>query len=192
MRPMRFIPRQMFKTKRPSSNNSSHGCCGVVRRISSGSFWSRSTAQQRDDFGKLRADIRGRRHAMKSLSSVLKERSALFGFALVLALAIFFRCLPLARALGVDPGTSPESATTRKSVLLAQATGGNQASPGECKVTGCSGQVCADKDVVTTCEWKPEYACYKSARCERQTDEKCGWTMTPELIQCLKNPSSVK
>lgn len=129
---------------------------------------------------------------MKSLSSVLKERSALFGFALVLALAIFFQCLPLARALGVNPGTSADSATTRKSVLLAQAEGGNQPSPGECKVTGCSGQLCAEKDVVTTCEWQPEYACYKSARCERQTDEKCGWTMTPELIECLKNPPSVK
>jgi hypothetical protein len=28
-----------------------------------------------------------------------------------------------------------------------------------CRRTGCSGQVCADQEVVTTCEWKPEYAC---------------------------------
>src|SRR5688572_4202660 len=37
-----------------------------------------------------------------------------------------------------------------------------------CRRTGCSGQVCSDQDVVTTCEWKPEYACYDKAPCERQ------------------------
>ena len=32
-----------------------------------------------------------------------------------------------------------------------------------CVKTGCSGQVCADRDMMTTCEYRPEYACYKSA-----------------------------
>src|SRR3989344_2208640 len=27
----------------------------------------------------------------------------------------------------------------------------------KCKVTGCSGQICSDEDVVTTCEFSPEY-----------------------------------
>lgn len=54
-----------------------------------------------------------------------------------------------------------------------------------CRPTGCSGQVCADHDVVTTCEFRPEYACYRTARCERQGDGTCGWTMTPQLQQCL-------
>jgi hypothetical protein len=54
-----------------------------------------------------------------------------------------------------------------------------------CKRSGCSGQVCADADVITTCEWRPEYACYKSARCERQANGNCGFTMTPELKSCL-------
>ena len=57
-----------------------------------------------------------------------------------------------------------------------------------CVVTGCSRQVCADDDVMTTCQYRAEYACYRRARCERQTNGKCGWTQTPELAACLKNP----
>jgi len=56
---------------------------------------------------------------------------------------------------------------------------------GQCKPTGCSGQVCSDEDVVTTCEFKPEYACYQNAKCERQSDGKCGWTPSEELVACL-------
>ncbi|MDP3696626.1 MAG: Gmad2 immunoglobulin-like domain-containing protein [Candidatus Taylorbacteria bacterium] len=59
---------------------------------------------------------------------------------------------------------------------------------GACKVGGCSGQLCLDgseEDVVTTCEYKTEYACYKTAKCERQEDGKCGWTPTEELVACL-------
>lgn len=55
-----------------------------------------------------------------------------------------------------------------------------------CFKTGCSNQVCADENVITTCEWRPEYACYQKARCERQSNGKCGFTRTPELIACLK------
>jgi hypothetical protein len=68
------------------------------------------------------------------------------------------------------------------------ATGGGAA--GACIKTGCSGTVCAEpgKDVVTTCEFRPEYACYNDAKCERQADGACGWTQTPALAACLANP----
>lgn len=58
----------------------------------------------------------------------------------------------------------------------------------ECEPTGCSGEICAEKGkpIVSTCIYKPEYACYKTARCERQKDLKCGWTPTPELASCLE------
>jgi len=64
-------------------------------------------------------------------------------------------------------------------------------SPGDnadkpCFRTGCSAQICADEDVVTTCEYRSEYACYRGARCERQANGKCGFTDTPELRRCLK------
>ena len=57
---------------------------------------------------------------------------------------------------------------------------------GGCYIGGCSGQICSDsKDVVSTCEYKEEYACYKTAKCERQTNNQCGWTQTTELTACL-------
>jgi len=55
-----------------------------------------------------------------------------------------------------------------------------------CMKTGCSGQVCSDKEVMTTCEYRAEYECYKKATCERQANGDCGFTQTPELVACLK------
>lgn len=54
-----------------------------------------------------------------------------------------------------------------------------------CIKTGCSSQVCSDKNEITTCEWRPEYACYQKAVCERQGNGNCGFTQTPELAACL-------
>ncbi len=62
---------------------------------------------------------------------------------------------------------------------------------GGCEVGGCSGQLCGEagamRDIVTTCEYRAEYACYQVARCERQMDGQCGWTETTELTQCLRD-----
>jgi eight-cysteine-cluster-containing protein len=63
---------------------------------------------------------------------------------------------------------------------------GNNNATKPCIRTGCSGQVCADEEVVTTCEYRTEYECYKKAKCERQTNGECGFTDTPELRRCLK------
>lgn len=75
------------------------------------------------------------------------------------------------------------------------ACGGNQTPPANpppagaaCVKTGCSGTLCSDQDMVSTCEWKDEYACYKSAKCERQPDGACGFTQTPELTACIAHP----
>lgn len=57
---------------------------------------------------------------------------------------------------------------------------------GACVVTGCSGQVCSDKEVNTTCEYKESYACFKDAVCEKQASGRCGWTGTDSLKQCLE------
>ncbi len=54
-----------------------------------------------------------------------------------------------------------------------------------CIITGCSKQLCAEDEVVTTCEFKPEYVCYTKAVCERQADGKCSWTKTIDLEVCL-------
>ena len=55
-----------------------------------------------------------------------------------------------------------------------------------CIKTGCAGQVCSDEAVITTCEWRREYECYRSARCERQASGECGFTPTQELTACLR------
>ncbi len=61
---------------------------------------------------------------------------------------------------------------------------------GACAVGGCSSQLCGEaadmEGMVTTCEYREEYACYQTAKCERQATGQCGWTETPELAMCLK------
>jgi hypothetical protein len=64
-------------------------------------------------------------------------------------------------------------------------SGSGNTSQKPCKKTGCSSQVCSDEDVITTCEWRTEYECYKKAACERQKNGDCGFTQTPELTRCL-------
>jgi hypothetical protein len=64
-------------------------------------------------------------------------------------------------------------------------TGTGAAGMKPCMKTGCSSQVCSDHAMITTCEWRPEYACYQKATCERQSDGNCGFTRTRELASCL-------
>ena len=60
-----------------------------------------------------------------------------------------------------------------------------------CMVGGCSGQLCGEEteinSMMTTCEYKEEYACYKLSTCERQADGKCGWSYNPEFNKCMFN-----
>lgn len=64
-----------------------------------------------------------------------------------------------------------------------------------CAVAGCSGQLCVSADeagnIMTTCEYRAEYACYREASCEPQANGKCGWTESTELKQCLANPPAM-
>jgi hypothetical protein len=59
----------------------------------------------------------------------------------------------------------------------------------QCYIGGCSGQLCGDKpgNLISTCEYRPEYACYRTAACERQTSGNCGWSPSKELTDCLNN-----
>lgn len=83
--------------------------------------------------------------------------------------------------------TTPSDSTTPEPLVSPP----NAETPGECFIGGCSGQICSDQEhVISTCEAKPEYACYKTAKCERQASGECGWTETAELVACVKNSSS--
>ena len=65
-----------------------------------------------------------------------------------------------------------------------------------CAIAGCSGQLCVSADeastIVTTCEYRSEYACYKEASCETQADGKCGWTQSDDLKKCLASSPSME
>ena len=56
----------------------------------------------------------------------------------------------------------------------------------DCVVTGCSGQMCAPEARFSTCEYRPEYACYgeptTSCGCNNGS---CGWDQTDALTACL-------
>ena len=60
----------------------------------------------------------------------------------------------------------------------------------QCIKTGCSSQLCSDEPVMTTCEYRPEYECYKTATCSRQSNDDCGWEMNNELLDCLNNAAT--
>jgi eight-cysteine-cluster-containing protein len=68
----------------------------------------------------------------------------------------------------------------------------NNGTFGGCVPAGCSGTICAEAteaaDIVTTCEYRDEYACYKLTTCERQLDGKCGWTPAAGFASCLNDP----
>jgi hypothetical protein len=54
-----------------------------------------------------------------------------------------------------------------------------------CRATGCSGTVCADHTITTTCAYQASFACYQTATCARQANGQCGWTPTSQLTACL-------
>ncbi len=56
----------------------------------------------------------------------------------------------------------------------------------ECVVT--SNEICqgkSDEPIATICLYKRDFECYKTARCEIQSDGKCGWTKDTRLNLCL-------
>lgn len=103
------------------------------------------------------------------------------------------RALACSVALLVACGGSPAPAPTPPAPGAEPTPAPTPATGATCVTTGCSGTVCAEADDgrMTTCEFKPEYACYRDATCERQPDGACGWTQTKVLSACLNNPPAM-
>ena len=80
-------------------------------------------------------------------------------------------------------GPAGRSKKLKATQLYMRVGGGTALKP--CIKTGCSGQICADETKMSTCEYRKEYECYKTATCERQADGNCGFTKTPPLTSCL-------
>ena len=60
----------------------------------------------------------------------------------------------------------------------------------DCSVGGCSGQSCLTNELaqnlMTTCEYKEEYGCYKLTSCGC-VNNKCQWAENSNLNECLDN-----
>jgi len=101
-----------------------------------------------------------------------KDKSAIAGAALVLLL------LPLSLMFLARP-TSPTPIDLAPLDLTQP-----------CYVTGCNNHLCLDAKIDTpaaTCPKDPTNYCLDQSRCERQPSGRCGWTETPEYIQCLSS-----
>ena len=61
-----------------------------------------------------------------------------------------------------------------------------------CELAGCSQELCvnAGERQATPCIWRPVYACYRQAVCEKQADGNCGWTQTDDLRACVQEKNS--
>ncbi|MEX2010507.1 MAG: hypothetical protein WD874_01745 [Parcubacteria group bacterium] len=99
----------------------------------------------------------------------------------------------------VKPGTEGEQITTggtntaptTPTDTTSTSTSGQVVNPpvsaGPCYIGGCSSQICSDEEgMMSTCEYREEYACYKTAKCERQVNGQCGWTETATLRMCIE------
>lgn len=116
------------------------------------------------------------------------KNSVILGMGvIILAGVITFVIIHIKETPGPGPTIAPSISITPE--VTVQPSGIIRESGG-CKVGGCSGQVCSDKDAITTCEFKAEYSCYHTAICERGKDGKCGWRETEELTNCIKNAGS--
>jgi hypothetical protein len=76
--------------------------------------------------------------------------------------------------------------------LLTVASNAFEVSGEGCAIGGCSSQLCGEKATIhgigTTCEWLPQYGCFRSARCGRFGPAgECTWELTPELLACLSD-----
>ncbi|RLI93229.1 MAG: hypothetical protein DRO89_00590 [Candidatus Altiarchaeales archaeon] len=62
----------------------------------------------------------------------------------------------------------------------------------DCGTGGCSGQICGlkerVKDIITTCEYRPEYDCLRLTSC-KCIDGKCQWEENNAYLECMKNLS---
>ncbi|OGG61241.1 hypothetical protein A3C87_01675 [Candidatus Kaiserbacteria bacterium RIFCSPHIGHO2_02_FULL_49_34] len=85
------------------------------------------------------------------------------------------------RVIIVDPNEESDDVATTPTTGAACVTG------------GCSGEICAEEGsaesgMASICVYRPEYACFKHTKCERQASGQCGWTQNPTFAQCTANP----
>ena len=98
-----------------------------------------------------------------------------------------------------EPSEIPADAGLYKYELLEIISQDPEEQENNCVVAGCSSQLCISKEEqeagegISTCGFREEYACYRFSECRTQKETgECGWTMTPEVTQCLENPPTLE
>jgi eight-cysteine-cluster-containing protein len=108
----------------------------------------------------------------------LGEACSLYGRQCAAGLECNFVCPDGSNDPGCNTGINPSGTCELPA-------GAECVTDADCFTTGCSGQVCAAEQVFTTCEYRPEYACYQqfgSCGCNAGS---CGWAQTNNLTSCL-------
>ena len=63
----------------------------------------------------------------------------------------------------------------------------------DCGVGGCSGQICGGLDtinnIITTCEFRPEYECLKLTSCQC-INNRCNWEENNQYKECVTSPKN--
>ena len=66
--------------------------------------------------------------------------------------------------------------------------------PAKCMPTGCSGEICADMEMMSTCDMEPWYICLELTTCGNFGDDgSCGWEPNVDYLACLEefeNPTA--
>ena len=105
------------------------------------------------------------------------------------SIIIILLCLAVAFAI-----TGCEEADLESDVVLGDdSIGGKRGTlrcteNSDCVIGGCSGTICQHKDsepVMTTCEFKPEYACFKQIECGC-IGKSCMWDKTSDFDSCVE------
>ena len=59
---------------------------------------------------------------------------------------------------------------------------------GECVITGCSGQICAEDTTLSDCVYLDWYACFQYSECGNYgTDGNCSWLFTDSFLYCIES-----
>ncbi|MBI4149522.1 eight-cysteine-cluster domain-containing protein [Candidatus Woesearchaeota archaeon] len=98
----------------------------------------------------------------------------------ILVLAIFL----------ISCETPEETPKEKQQDKPAQTTNIECASDADCLTGGCSGQICGAKErvkgLITTCEWREEYACLRLTSCSC-INNTCQWEENNNYGDCISN-----
>lgn len=65
----------------------------------------------------------------------------------------------------------------------------------KCKTSGCNGVMCVNskaEDLMSTCEYRSYYRCFREHSTCKAINNKCQWESTPGLVKCLQEEKAPK